>query len=74
VLRLIIGHGLTLVLVGVAIGLAASFVLTRTIKSLLFGVSATDPANVFCDFAGVDWDGIAWRRGSRPGERRRSIR
>ncbi|HZE69970.1 MAG TPA: ABC transporter permease [Pyrinomonadaceae bacterium] len=47
VLRLIIGHGLTLVLVGVAIGLAASFVLTRTIKSLLFGVSATDPLTFF---------------------------
>jgi len=47
VLRLIIGHGLTLVLVGVAIGLAASFALTRAIKSLLFGVSATDPLTFF---------------------------
>jgi putative ABC transport system permease protein len=43
VMRLILGQGLNLTLIGVAIGIAASFVLTRLMASLLFGVSATDP-------------------------------
>jgi predicted permease len=44
VMRLVLGQGMKLVLVGVALGLVASVALTRTIKGLLFGVSATDPA------------------------------
>ena len=43
VLKMAVGQGFKLVLIGVAIGLAAAFVLTRVMASLLFGVSATDP-------------------------------
>ena len=43
VLRLIVGQGIGLALIGVGIGLAAAFLLTRAIKSLLVGVSPTDP-------------------------------
>jgi ABC-type antimicrobial peptide transport system permease subunit len=43
VLRLVTRHGMKLTLAGLAIGLAASLALTRLMKSLLFGVSATDP-------------------------------
>jgi putative ABC transport system permease protein len=44
VMKLVIGQGMKPALVGMIIGLLASFALTRLIKSLLFGVSATDPA------------------------------
>jgi predicted permease len=49
VLKLIVGQGLGLALAGAAIGLALSAVATRFLSSLLYGVSATDPAT----FAGV---------------------
>ena len=44
VLQLILGEGVKLTLVGVIIGLAAAWSLTRLLVSLLFGVSASDPA------------------------------
>jgi putative ABC transport system permease protein len=42
VLRLVIGQGLRLALIGVAIGLVSSLALTRVLERLLFGVSAHD--------------------------------
>ena len=42
VLKLIIGNGMLLALIGVALGLAAAFAVTRVMAGLLFGVTATD--------------------------------
>jgi putative ABC transport system permease protein len=43
VLKLAIGQGMMLVLMGVVIGVSVALALTRLARSLLFGVSATDP-------------------------------
>ena len=37
-----IGHGLRLTLIGVVLGLAVSFALTRYLSSMLLGVTSTD--------------------------------
>jgi putative ABC transport system permease protein len=49
VLRLVIGEGFKLTVAGLALGLAASFALSRLIAGQLFGVTATDPLT----YAGV---------------------
>jgi putative ABC transport system permease protein len=41
--RMVVSHGARLALLGVAIGLAASLLLTRLMQDLLYGVSAGDP-------------------------------
>jgi len=43
VLRLVVGHGLRLALLGAAVGALVSVMARRGISSLLFGISATDP-------------------------------
>jgi putative ABC transport system permease protein len=43
VLRMVVGQGMALVGIGLAIGLAGAFGLTRLMSSLLYEVSATDP-------------------------------
>jgi predicted permease len=43
ILRMVVGQGARVALLGIAIGLVASFGLTRIMSSMLFGVSATDP-------------------------------
>jgi putative ABC transport system permease protein len=43
VMRLVVGRGMKLVGVGVALGLAGALLLTRLMAALLFGVGATDP-------------------------------
>jgi putative ABC transport system permease protein len=49
VLTMILSQGLRTIFIGVSIGIAGALALTRTVESLLFGVTATDPLT----FAGV---------------------
>jgi putative ABC transport system permease protein len=44
ILRLVVGHGLALVLAGVALGAVGALALSRFVASMLFGVRPTDPA------------------------------
>ncbi|MGB8476339.1 MAG: ABC transporter permease [Candidatus Acidiferrum sp.] len=43
ILRLVVGQGMRMTLIGVVFGVAVSLALTRLLTSLLFGVQATDP-------------------------------
>jgi predicted permease len=50
VLRLVLGQGAKMALIGVAVGIAGALALTRLLASQLFGISATDPLT-FCGVA-----------------------
>jgi putative ABC transport system permease protein len=43
ILRLITGQGMKLTLVGLTLGMAGAFALTRVLEPILYGVTATDP-------------------------------
>ncbi len=43
ILKLIVGQGMVLIVIGAGVGLALALTATQLLKSLLFGVSATDP-------------------------------
>jgi ABC-type antimicrobial peptide transport system permease subunit len=43
ILRMVLGHGANMALIGVALGLLGALGLTRLMSGLLFGISATDP-------------------------------
>lgn len=58
ILRLVVGQGMRMTLIGVALGVAASLALTRLLASLLFDVSAADP--VVFSAAAVVLGGVAF--------------
>ena len=43
VFKLILGHGLKVIILGLAIGLMGAFALSRVIRGLLFNVTPSDP-------------------------------
>jgi putative ABC transport system permease protein len=47
IFKLVVGQGMTLALLGIGIGLAGAFALTRLISNLLYEVSPNDPGAFF---------------------------
>ena len=46
ILALVVGQGARLALAGVALGLVGAFMLTRSLRALLFGIGAHDPTTI----------------------------
>jgi len=53
VLKLIMGNGMLLAVIGVALGLGGAFAVTRVMAGLLFGVTATDAVTFVSVSVGV---------------------
>jgi putative ABC transport system permease protein len=58
VLRLFMGQGMRLVLIGLVLGLGGAFALTRLMSSLLFGVSTTDASTFVAVAVGLTLVGV----------------
>ena len=73
VLRMVLRQGLGLIAIGLALGLAGAFAVTRSLTTLLFGVRPTDPLS-FAAVASCSWRWASWRATFRRAARRRWIR
>jgi putative ABC transport system permease protein len=58
VLKLVIGQSMAVILIGVVLGLAGAFALTRLMSGLLYEVSATDAATFVAYSAGLALVGL----------------
>ncbi len=74
VLKLIIRNGMTLVIIGVAVGLAGAFALTRLMTTLVVRSNTDRWTDDRRCVSGFDWRCTCWRASSRRAEQRRSIR
>ena len=59
VFRIVVGEGLRLALAGVAVGVCVAFAMTRTLRSFLYGISASDPLTYIATAAALTLVAIA---------------
>jgi predicted permease len=71
VLRLVVGRGLLIAVIGVAIGLVGALALTRFMQGVLYGVAATDPLTFIA--VGVGLLGVAVLASWLPARRAASV-
>lgn len=53
VLRMVLLESFSVAAVGLAVGIPASLVVVTTLRSMLYGLSATDPLTILAAFAGI---------------------